>query len=405
MNLRRSARVLAPLLALSLIGCAVDAPLPSETTRPSESGDSSSRNPGPSTTPTPTPEPADVAAELVNEMDQRQQAALLVMAGLPATGATQRQLQALAEAGINSVFLRGRSQKSLTATRAVVDEITAELEGNLPENYPVWVATDQEGGFVRVLQGAGFSELPTAVEQGGWSESRLQETIEVVGAELAEAGININLAPVADTVPQQTAGSNAPIGYWKRNYAFEPVPVSMAVRQVNESFYAAGVQPVVKHFPGLGRVKANTDTAANVIDAQTTTQDEYLLPFADSITQDVAWVMISNASYPELDEEHLAPFSEAIITDLLRTELGYDRLVISDDLCDAVAVSKLDVGQRAVQFIEAGGTLALCVQSGPAVQMVQALIDQAEADSEFAQKVRQAATVVMTERLLAAEQD
>ena len=330
---------------------------------------------------------------------------MLVMAGVPASGAAAAQLEPLAEAGISSVFLHGRSQLSVTQTRDEVEKMTQALAGNLPQDLPVWVATDQEGGFVRVLQGPGFSELPTAVEQGGWSESRLRETIAVVGGELAEAGININLAPVADTVPEELASSNEPIGYWKRNYAFNPVSVSMTVRQVNESLHGSGIQPVVKHFPGLGRVKGNTDTTANVADTTTTVQDEYLLPFADSITQDLAWVMISNASYPELDDQNLAPFSEAVVTDLLRTELGYERLVISDDLCDAVAVSGIEVGQRAVQFIQAGGTMALCVRSEPALQMVQALADEAEADNDFAAKVEQAATVVMAERLLSTGQD
>lgn len=405
MSLKRSARFFLPLAALSFVGCAVvgpDAPQGTEDTTGTQLPPVST---SPTPSPVPTPDAAGRAAAMVDQMDPAQQAALLVMAGLPASGASTSELDSLAEAGISSVFLRGRSQLSVTQTRDEVQQITEELAVNLPEDQPVWVATDQEGGFVRVLQGAGFSELPTAVEQGRWSESRLRETTAMVGSELREAGININLAPVADTVPQESAASNEPIGYWKRNYASSPVSVSMAVRQVNESLHDAGIQPVVKHFPGLGRVTANTDNAINVIDATTTAEDEYLVPFADSIAQDLAWVMISNASYPELDAENLAPFSATVITDLLRTELGYERLVISDDLCDAVAVSKIDVGQRAVKFIQAGGSMALCVQSKPAVQMVQALIDEAAADSDFAAKVQQAANVVMTERLLDIEQD
>ena len=405
MSQNRSARRLSlPLLALALGlgGCAGAAPEPPPASQPPISGTPTET---PEETPTPTPEPGEVAEQLVDEMDTAEHAALLVMAGIPADGTTDAQLARLADAGISSVFLRGRSQLSVTGTRAETDQITAALEDNLPEDLPVWVATDQEGGFVRVLQGTGFSELPTAVEQGTWSESRLRETVAVAGSELAEAGVNINLAPVADTVPEAGAAANDPIGYWKRNYAFNPVSVSMTVRQANEALAGAGVQPVVKHFPGLGRVKANTDTSTTAVDSAVTAQDEYLLPFADSITQGIAWVMISNASYPELDAQNLAPFSSAIITDLLRTEMGYERLVISDDLCDAVAVSGMEVGQRAVEFIRAGGSMALCVQANQALQMVQALADEAKADGEFARQVRQAAIDVLHERLLASGQE
>jgi len=415
----RSAIFLAPVLALALVGCtAPNAGTPPE--QPSQSA-SSGTVPGPtatsspnattspdstsspSATPTPSssPDANQRARDLVDELDVSEQAALLVMAGVPAAGASTAEINTLAKAGIGSVFLRGRSQLSVSQTRAKVGQITKRLAGNVPGDLPVWVATDQEGGFVRVLQGPGFTELPTAQAQGRWSQSRLRTTISRVGDELAEAGVNVNLAPVADTVPESLGEGNAPIGYWKRNYGFNPTPVSMAVRQINEALHEAGVQPVVKHFPGLGRVSANTDTAAEAVDRTTGAKDDYLVPFTDSINQDLAWVMVSNAVYPKLDAKNPAPFSKAVITDLLRDQLGYERLVISDDLCEAKAVSGTKLGQRAVEFIRAGGTLALCVQADDALRMVQALTAEAKADPKFAEDVKQAATLVVSEHLRA----
>lgn len=410
---------LSCVLALALSGCSGGAPQPDPapspapgSSSPAPSGSASApasptASQGPTASPTPTASPQDPEAqranELVRDLEVQQQAGLLVMAGVPATGATQQELDQLADAGIASVFLRGRSQLSLQQTAGQVKQIRKAVAPNVPGQLEPWIATDQEGGSVRVLQGSGFTNLPSAQTQGGWSAKRLAQSTGQLGRQLSEAGVNVNLAPVADTVPKSLGAGNAPIGQWQRNFGYDPDTVWDAVGEVNQALDDAGVQPVIKHFPGLGRVKGNTDTTERVVDTVTDAQDPYLQPFVRGIEQDLAWVMISNASYSKLDAKNPAPFSRAIIDELLRDQLGYEGLVISDDLCDAAAVSETALGQRAVKFIAAGGTLALCVQADEAVQMVQAIAARAAKDGAFADTVRQAATLVVTEHLRAQE--
>ena len=354
-----------------------------------------------STTPTQSQEPTlhEQALELVSQLSVAEQAASLVMAGVPATSASAAEIAAMKEQGISNIFLRGRSTLSVKQTAAKVELITKPLGSNVPGKLPVWVATDQEGGFVRVLQGAGFSQLPTASEQGQWSTGKLSSRIEQAGEELAEAGINVNLAPVADVVPAAIGTSNAPIGYFGRQYGNTAGEVSSAITTVNDALGKAGVQPVVKHFPGLGRVLKNTDTSTSVTDTVIGAQATDLEPFKQAISQGNAWVMISNARYAKLDAKNDAPFSKKIITGLLRQDLGYEGVVISDDLCEAQQVSSVPVGQRAVKFVAAGGTVPLCVKSDQAIVMAKALAQEAKGDQKFADQVREAATAILEAKL------
>jgi beta-N-acetylhexosaminidase len=354
-----------------------------------------------SSTPSQSKEPSlrQQAEELVDELSASEQAASLVMAGVAATGASAAEISAMKKQGISNVFLRGRSQLTVQQTAAQVRKITQSLESSIPGQLPVWVATDQEGGFVRVLQGAGFAELPTALKQGQWSTSKLEREVGTAGKQLAEAGINVNLAPVADVVPSSIGTSNAPIGYFGREYAHDAAGVSKAVATVNEVLHAQGVQPVVKHFPGLGRVAENTDTNTGVTDTKIGADSSDLQPFEQAIEQGKSWVMVSNARYARLDTKNDAPFSSKIITGLLRGQMGYDGIVISDDLCEAKQVGHVPVGERAVKFIAAGGTVPLCVNSAPAITMAKTLAAEAKSDGKFAGKLREAAALILEEKL------
>ena len=98
---------------------------------------------------------------------------------------------------VGSVFLYGRSAGGVAATASVVGSLTDKSAGNIP----MFVATDQEGGYVQVLSGPGFSAMPSGVRQGEMTPVALAAQAEVWGAQLAAAGVNVNLAPVADVVP------------------------------------------------------------------------------------------------------------------------------------------------------------------------------------------------------------
>ncbi|WP_125609587.1 glycoside hydrolase family 3 N-terminal domain-containing protein [Specibacter cremeus] len=368
------------------------------TTTPPPSATHAPPSSAPATTPPGTSQaPPDAAHRTLARMPLEQRVGQLFMVASPVTGADANTLYALERLHIGNVFLKGRSSAGTAGIGGVVADLTAHVDataGALP-----FVATDQEGGLVQVMSGPGFSVIPQAIQQGQQDPATLQAEATAWGQQLATAGVNVNLAPVLDTVPGPAfAPSNAPIGLYGREYGFTPTDVSVHGLAFARGMLAAGVQPTAKHFPGLGRVTANTDTAAGVTDDITTRTDPYLQPFRDAVDAGVNWLMISNAYYPRIDAQRIAPFSPVVITGMVRGDLGFGGVVVSDDICDAVQVSPVPVAQRAVQFIGAGGTMALCTDELLVAAMYQGALAAARADPAFAAKVDAAAVVVLEQK-------
>ena len=129
-------------------------------------------------------------------------------------------------------------------------------------------------------------------------------------ASSAQAGVNLDFAPVADVVPPGTDAGNAPIGQLHREYGHHPRRRRGPRRRPSSTgMRAGGVATTAKHFPGLGRVAANTDDAADVTDTVTTPHDPYLRPFARDLDDGVPFVMVSLATYTRIDPSSIAAFS------------------------------------------------------------------------------------------------
>jgi beta-N-acetylhexosaminidase len=215
-----------------------------------------------------------------------------------------------------------------------------------------------------------------------------------MGKQLKAAGINVNLAPVLDTVP---AGDidNPPIGDLYREYGHTAWLVSIKGNAVARGLSAGGVSATAKHFPGLGRVTANTDTTSGVTDRVTSSTSAYLQPFAAAIKAKVPFVMMSTAVYTRIDAKNPAAFSHAIVTGLLHNTMGFRGVVISDDLGAAKQVAAYSVGSRATRFLAAGGDMVLTVNVHQAHTMAAAVLSRMRSDAAFKKQVYAAALVVL----------
>jgi beta-N-acetylhexosaminidase len=347
------------------------------------------------TSQTTVPAASPRAKAVLDRMTLRQRVGQLFMVGTPATGETGSIGHAITDLHVGNVMMTGRSSLGVDATARLSKQLQSLTTRRATAGAPLLVSTDQEGGAVQVLQGPGFSRMPSAVTQGGWSPSQLRSQARDWGDQLAAAGITVNLAPVLDTVPSGTADANPPIGAFGREYGSDPAAVTEHGLAFADGMTSAGVVPVVKHFPGLGRVDANTDTSSGVTDHVTTRRDRLLRPFATAIGQGVPMVMMSTAVYARLDPEHPAAFSRRIVTGLLREQLGFGGVVISDDLGAARQVASWSPGERATQFIAAGGDLVLTVDGPFVAQMVSAVVDRAESDPGFRATVNASALRVL----------
>jgi beta-N-acetylhexosaminidase len=283
---------------------------------------------------------------------------------------------------------------ALAAQTAAMQKLAASGNGGVP----FFIAANQEGGEVQQLTGPGFATMPSALEQGTWAVSTLRAAAAGWGRQLRAAGVNLDLAPVMDVVPQATAASNAAIGALDREFGDNPVTNGEHGAAFIQGMAAAGVTTAAKHFPGLGRVTGNTDFTANVADNVTTAGDPYLNSFRAAIDAGVPIVMVALATYTRIDPARLAVFSPVVLR-LLRDEFGFTGVIISDDLGDASAVQSIPAGTRAVDFLTAGGDLITSQSLGPAEQMADAVLARASANAAFRATVDAAA-----QRVLAAKQ-
>ena len=322
----------------------------------------------------------------------------LMMVGVDAQAPKQSSNEAVDTHHVGNIFIAGRTTAGSQATQKVISSFTSKVGPGTTHATPMLVATDQEGGEVQVLAGSGFSDIPSALDQSAQPRDQLVASARTWGKELADVGVNMNLAPVADLVDIARPASNEPIGRWGREYGHDAATVSSQAGAFAEGMQASKVIPTYKHFPGLGRVKDNTDTSAGVVDSTTTRSSDTAVSviFGAAIAAGAPVIMVSSATYSLIDPSAPAVFSSTIVTDMLRREMGFSGVVITDDVSAAVQVQDVSAGDRAVRAIRAGCDLVLAsADPTVAADMVKALIATARSDPAFAARVDESTTRVL----------
>jgi len=375
------------LIVVALAGCGpMAAPSPRSSTSPSASAT-------PAPTPTPTPEVA-CADRVFSAMTLDQKIGQLFELGLAADRLGPTEINLIQTDHIGSVWFVDRSYAGVAAIHAVAAAVQAQVSSAATANVRFLIAANQEGGLIQAMQGPGFSQIPTAVVQGTWDPALLQSRAAGWAQELRAAGINFNFAPVMDVVPPGTDAQNQPIGALQREYGHDPATAGSHGVAFLTGMRQSGIAVSLKHFPGLGRVTGNTDftTATDTI---TTASDPYLQSFKQGIAANSDFVMVALARYTQIDPNHLAAFSSVVMRQILRGTMGFNGVIISDDLGDTAAVAAIPPGTRAIDFLSAGGDMIISKTSAPAHAMVLAIRSRAAADVTFRQRVDDAALRIL----------
>jgi beta-N-acetylhexosaminidase len=362
-------------------------------------GPSTARPPLPSASPsiaptaTPTPQLA-CADRVLATLTFDQRIGQLFELGLAGDRLGPTEINLIQTDHIGSVWFVETSHAGVAAIGAVAASVQAEASSAATGNVRFFVAANQEGGLVQAMQGPGFSQIPSAVVQGSWDPALLQSRAAGWAQELRAAGINFNFAPVMDVVPPGTDAQNQPIGALQREYGHDPATAGSHGAAFLTGMRQSGVAVSLKHFPGLGRVTGNTDFTT-ATDTTTTTSDPYLQSFSQGIAANTDFVMVALARYTRIDPNHLAAFSAVVMSQMLRGTLGFQGVIISDDLGDTAAVASIPAGNRAIDFLSAGGDMIISKTSAPAHAMVLAIRSRAAADPNFHQRVEDAALRIL----------
>ncbi|HSS66933.1 MAG TPA: glycoside hydrolase family 3 N-terminal domain-containing protein [Nocardioidaceae bacterium] len=333
--------------------------------------------------PPPPASPREVAKAAYKHLTPRQRVGQLFMMGVLSTKPSRSDVEGLRNGRGGNVFIFGNNSDGRADVRRVVTRLrhATSHRGVRP-----FVGVDQEGGLVQHLKGPGFSRMPSAVDQGRLSPRTLRNDARRWGRQLRATGLNLDLAPVADTVPASTGRRNKPIGRLHREYGHTPRRVRVHVAAFVRGMGSAGVETAVKHFPGLGRATGNTDDRRRVTDP-TRPGGHYLTPYQAGADAGAQFVMVSSAIYPHIDPGVRACFSSLIMRGLLRKKQGFSGIVVSDSL-SAKSVNWLPPRTRAIRFLEAGGTMVLDTDADRLPAMTHAVRAKMRHDHAFAALIR-----------------
>lgn len=248
------------------------------------------------------------------------------------------------------------------------------------------VSLDQEGGDIRIMPWAPPASSQSAVA----TPQAATQTAQATAAALERAGVNLNLAPVADLSDPGTIMDS-------RAFPGATHAVADLVAAAVTGYAGSGVVPTLKHFPGLGATDTNTDKESATIDRpEITVKARDLPPFQAGIEAGAPAVMMSHALYPQLDPERIASQSAPIVTGLLRDELGFDGVIMTDSLEAFSVRSRSDIRTAAIRSINAGVDLILTTGAGSHIALQRAFRAEARRSPAFANRLQVAASRVST---------
>ncbi|PCH43060.1 glycoside hydrolase family 3 protein [Wolfiporia cocos MD-104 SS10] len=269
----------------------------------------------------------------------------------------------IAEYYLGNVILMKRNVQSIAQVNALVCQLQ-QLAKDAGHARPLMIGIDQENGLVSALSSSVHSDagtqFPGAMALAATGSTEIAEQVSAAsGKEMRMAGINWVYSPVADV---NSDARNPVIGV--RSFGDDPNEVARYVQAVSHGLSSAGIAPSAKHFPGHGNTHVDSHLSLPVIN--TTKADLYtaeLVPFATLIQSGIASIMTGHMALPLIDTAHPdtpASLSAAVTTDLLRRELRFEGVIVTDCLeMEAVAQRAGGVPAAAVQALAAGADVVM----------------------------------------------
>ena len=319
--------------------------------KPAGEGETSENPAGEGGTPAPG-KPADPIAERLARMSMEEKIGQMVIVGLDGETADEHARTMLSEYRVGGFILFKRNIRDAAQTIGLINELK-ELNG--AGSVPLFFGVDQEGGKVDRMPDE-FEKFPTNAEIGKIGDQAFSRQIgRLLAKEIKSLGFNLNFAPVLDV---NSNPQNPVIG--DRSFGATAEIVSSLGVETMKGIQEENVVSVVKHFPGHGDTSVDSHIGLPVVnnDLQRLRKLE-LVPFAEAIRQHADAVMVAHILLPKIDARYPSSLSKTVITDLLRNEMKFDGVVMTDDLTMGAITEQYDIGAAAVKAIQAGSDIVL----------------------------------------------
>ena len=293
--------------------------------------------------------PEQKVDKLVANMSDADKVGQLLMIGIHGTTLNDDAKFMLNEYRVGGIILFDRNMESKDQVKSLITDINKT--GKSAGLTPLFIGIDQEGGAVARMEDQ-LIKVPPAEELGKEPIEQAVSLAKQSGTELKDLGFNINFAPVAD------------LGLtYGRSFSTNPDDVVRYASAVGKAYDEAGLWYSYKHFPGIGKtdVDLHADTSVVPVSKETLLNEDAKV-FVDLIKQskpNTYAIMVSHAMYPQIDADHPSSLSKAIITDWLRKDMGYNGVVVTDDMDMGALAKHYTFGDMAVQSILAGSDILL----------------------------------------------
>lgn len=293
--------------------------------------------------------PEEKVDKLVANMSDADKVGQLLMIGIHGKTLNDDAKFILNEYRVGGIILFDRNMESKDQVKSLITDINKT--GKSAGLTPLFIGIDQEGGAVARMEDQ-LIKVPPAEELGKEPIEQAVSLAKQSGTELKDLGFNINFAPVAD------------LGLtYGRSFSTNPDDVVRYASAVGKAYDEAGLWYSYKHFPGIGKtdVDLHADTSVVPVSKETLLNEDTKV-FVDLIKQskpNTYAIMVSHAMYPQIDAEHPSSLSKAIITDWLRKDMGYNGVVVTDDMDMGALAKHYTFGDMAVQSILAGSDILL----------------------------------------------
>lgn len=232
----------------------------------------------------------------------------------------------------------------------------AKLTSDLRQlaGYPLLIAADQEGGKVQRLKPLyGYTALPSARQLGSLNNPDSTAHIaEIMADEMSQSGVNVNLAPELDLHRDDCPV----IGQLDRAFSSNPDTVTLHAGITIDKLHSKGIFACVKHFPGHG--SSTSDSHYGLTDVTGNWSSEELIPFQRLISEGkVDMVMTAHIFNKALDEDNPATLSKTILTGILRNQLGFNGVILTDDMYMQGIIDNYTIKEAIVKAINAGADM------------------------------------------------
>ncbi len=289
---------------------------------------------------------------IINQMSLDEKIGQMIFAGISGTSANQKTKELIHKYKIGGIILYAENIETSKQTLQLLNQLKMENEDN-PQ--PLLLGIDQEGGDVSRLPKE-IIHIPTNQEIGARNNSQFSYEIgTLLGKELNAFGFNLNFAPVLDV---NSNPNNPVIG--DRSFSNDTDVVSKLGIKTMKGIQSQNVISVIKHFPGHGDTSVDSHLNLPVVDKSLEQLDELeLLPFKEAIDNGADAVMIAHLLLPKIDGKFPSSMSKKVITDILREQLAFDGVVISDDMTMNAITNNYDMKEAAVESVKAGSDIIL----------------------------------------------